>query len=510
MAVSAVGPLLAGQLPLGLPATTLVTSTQPQPTQFFSKSAGSPWTSNSGTSPSLTEAIDSLLSTPAIPDGVDDFVKNAIHQGSLAGTTPESERCSKGVSSNLRHYFSWIERLLCRWDGYCNIYANKKETLACRQSRELSIQEAIEHRKDSSSASTYWTSGTEKPETWSREKNRTREIPQYVLDYAPYVHLFSGEEFWPCDLAEHLIHTSPHVNYTAIERMSNDRTLDNLDELNEFGWFTYLQSDDNVEERPRWLGGSKNIPELARSDTPGGHSSAPAILVVVPKENGIVDAFWFYFYSYNLGNKVFNVRFGNHVGDWEHSLVRFKDGKPDTVFLSEHNFGEAYGYDALEKIGKRPVIYSATGTHAMYAQPGLHPYVLPWGILHDQTDRGPLWDPRMNVHAYTFNLSTGDLLASTQTPKAPTNWFHYRGKWGDKAYPMTDKRQYKFAGQYHYVSGPLGARFKNLGRKKVCQGRGECRIKHWLGGDRAKELLPGGDMDEEIDWEAPEGRVGPE
>ena len=61
--------------------------------------------------------------------------------------------------------------------------------------------------------------------------------------------------------------------------------------------------------------------------TKTGKSTAPAILVVVPKDNGIVDAFWFFFYSFNQGQKVFNIRFGNHVGDWEHTLIRFKDGQ---------------------------------------------------------------------------------------------------------------------------------------------------------------------------------------
>lgn len=35
---------------------------------------------------------------------------------------------------------------------------------------------------------------------------------------------------------------------------------------------------------------------------------------------------------------------------------------------------------------------------------------------------------------------------------------------------MTDSRQYQLAGQYHYVNGPIGPRFKNLGRSSVCQG----------------------------------------
>ena len=85
----------------------------------------------------------------------------------------------------------------------------------------------------------------------------------------------------------------------------------------------------------------------------GGRSDAPAVLITVDKGNGVVDAFWFFFYSYNLGNSVLNVRFGNHVGDWEHTVIRFSHGKPKAVFFSEHSFGEAYSYEAVEKIGKR-------------------------------------------------------------------------------------------------------------------------------------------------------------
>ncbi|KAI5211424.1 hypothetical protein E4T38_01502 [Aureobasidium subglaciale] len=330
--------------------------------------------------------------------------------------------------------------------------------------------------------------------------------------------------------------------------MENDRTLDNLDELNEFGSFAYLKSEDNVEERPDWLGGSSNIPHSSedlykehsrrllknpplkpgrgddrkhrnepsrhgpenrgkpsdRLQELGGHSSAPAVLIVVPKEDGIVDAFWFYFYSYNLGNKVFNIRFGNHVGDWEHSMVRFVNGTPEAVYISEHGAGDAYAYHAIEKYGKRPVVYSATGTHAVYATPGMHPYVLPWGLLHDQTDKGPLWDPNLNHHAYVYNHTSRHIKSSAQTPYAPVNWFNFRGHWGDKIYPMSDKRQYSFWGQYHYVSGPLGPRYKNLGRKKVCQRmQAQCIIKHWLGEEEGSQdgekKLPGDETEDEIE-----------
>ena len=152
----------------------------------------------------------------------------------------------------------------------------------------------------------------------SKSKLEASEIPQYVIDYAPLVHLYSEEEFWPCHILEHLQHTTAYVNYTQVDGDKEHRTLKNLDELNEHHRFAYLTSDDNVEDRPTWLGGKVNIPEVPDkgSQNPGGRSDAPVTLVVVDKGRGIIDAFWFFFYSYNQGNSVFRRRFGNHVGDW--------------------------------------------------------------------------------------------------------------------------------------------------------------------------------------------------
>ena len=153
----------------------------------------------------------------------------------------------------------------------------------------------------------------------------------------------------------------------------------------------------------------------------------------------------------------------------------------------------------------QPVVYSAVGTHAMYATPGTHPYILPLGVLHDETDRGPLWDPALNTFTYTYNPVTDTLSASNRTPDAPIPWFYFAGKWGDKFYPLNDDRQYGFAGEYHYVNGPLGPRFKNLGRRKVCQGQysDPCVIKERLDANEIR-VWPG--LGEGDDWPDPEMR----
>ncbi|KAJ9384592.1 hypothetical protein DTO063F5_4662 [Paecilomyces variotii] len=459
---------------------------------------------------------------------------------------------------------SWVDRKACRWLGLCGT-AHLRPVRPRFGHRKAGLQEPVDD--DNAPWRSAWGPAANFSAQWSDDDRVLREIPDYVFEYAPLVHLFSKEQFWPGDIAEHLYHITPMLNYTPIQSPWDHSTLRNLDQLNQFqqGRHVFLTSNDNVEDRPAWLEGEKNIPDPGDSDpeepwadwdgrvdgaipgdtydertkwydsgdesplqeetgpvpvdTPegeefrdelrkrfggkrirdeshnGGRSDAPAVLIVVDKGHGIIDAFWFYFYSFNLGNVVLNVRFGNHVGDWEHCLVRFHNGKPKALFFSAHSAGEAYSYEAVEKIGKRPVIYSAVGTHAMYATPGIHEYILPWGLLHDETDRGPLWDPVLNSHTYTYDYLSDTLRASVQNPASPTEWFYFNGHWGDKFYPLGDKRQYRFAGQYHYVNGPLGPRFKNLNRRKVCQGtvHDPCVIKNWIGDrPRAKRWTTSG------------------
>ncbi|PGH12517.1 hypothetical protein AJ80_06678 [Polytolypa hystricis UAMH7299] len=517
-----------------------------------------------------TRAVITILSSLIAYVSINSLVR-ALNPEAFIWAEEDKEEPQWLATSN-----SWWDRKACRWLSLCGVshYHRVRGHYGHRKSHQ-NDQVPIEDNDQSWRLT--WMNGNSQPQDWSNDERRLREIPEYVLEYAPLVHLYPDENFWPCDIAEHLYHITPNLNYTPVESRRNHRSLNDLDKLNdwEHGRYVFLTSNDNVEDRPAWLGGDKNIPapgdtddgdqleEWSRgvtgelpdgpSDDPkswhnkrssgplprdgnlpqldndrpsgpmdkpheeydgghlpesqfgsdgnrplahkGGRSDAPAVLIVVDKGDGIVDAFWFYFYSFNLGNMVFNIRFGNHVGDWEHSLVRFHNGTPKTVYFSEHSGGEAYSYKAVEKIGKRPVIYSATGTHAMYATPGTHSYILPWGLLHDRTDRGPLWDPALNSHVYTYDYKNDTLRASTVTPQAPTEWFYFAGHWGDKFYPLGDERQYRFAGQYHYVNGPLGPRFKNLGRQDACQSdETPCVIKNWIGEDRrVKRWAPVGE-----------------
>ena len=322
---------------------------------------------------------------------------------------------------------SWTDRTACKWVGICGGDHWRSQTRWWRTSRpadQYRLQISHSHKGD-------WHDTLSHPSNWTKDERVLRNIPKYVYDYAPLVHLYSGEKYWPCDIADHLYHVTPKLNHTPIQNYSPNLT--HLARLNEFnkGRHVFLTSNDDPEQAPDWLSGEKNIPranvkdknradakkgmewdgrvdgealdDVARRegwyevgegnkhgfvkrraapsseavanllafdvesfheaiqardshawrDRKAGKSKAPAVLIAVDKGDGIVDAFWFYFYSFNLGNKVLNIRFGNHVGDWEHSMVQFQHGEPKAIFLSEHNFGGAYSYDAIEKIGKR-------------------------------------------------------------------------------------------------------------------------------------------------------------
>lgn len=70
-------------------------------------------------------------------------------------------------------------------------------------------------------------------------------------------------------------------------------------------------------------------------------------------------------------NRVLGTSFGNHVGDWEHTMIRFQDGTPQAIYLSQHDSGIAYTWDAIIKNEQgRPSVYIALGDHACYAVVG--------------------------------------------------------------------------------------------------------------------------------------------
>ncbi|PIL31347.1 hypothetical protein GSI_06045 [Ganoderma sinense ZZ0214-1] len=301
-------------------------------------------------------------------------------------------------------------------------------------------------------------------------------MPSFVLANAPVSYLYSKEQWWPADVAVHLTHVTPEVNFSAV---APSVTFQNISSL---GSDVCLTSKDDVSKSPAWLNSAVGKPDA------NGLSTAPTTIVLVNKPGGILDAFFFYFYSYDHGGKVLDIEFGDHVGDWEHSMVRFVNGAPSAIYLSAHSGGSAYTFNAMQKTNGRPTTYIGVGTHANYAKSGKHCHDLPADLLCDQTDSGTLWDLAANYRAFwfdnstqTFSIAGGAGVGAANLEAEGTGWLSYAGRWGDEQYPVLEHGQYcleigSLVNECLYTTGPTGPIAKNLGRNAVCQKEASCTV----------------------------------
>lgn len=143
---------------------------------------------------------------------------------------------------------------------------------------------------------------------------------------APLVWLHSDDPYRPSDLLTHIQHTTPTVNKKPISGLP-PLDLDNLEILNESEGEVALVSSEDPLTFPEWLLG------VAPDSTGQIHNATPCVVIIVEKNQVEVDAFYFYFYSWNEGPNVTQVlepldrllqgseagegmSFGLHVGDW--------------------------------------------------------------------------------------------------------------------------------------------------------------------------------------------------
>jgi len=105
---------------------------------------------------------------------------------------------------------------------------------------------------------------------------------------APYIYLHSQEAYFPADLATHIANTVPYLNFTATDYADNISNLGS-GAINTGDTYLTVGSDKVINNKPQFLYGQK-------PDATGTTAQMP--IVVVDKGNGLVDAFYFTFYSY--------------------------------------------------------------------------------------------------------------------------------------------------------------------------------------------------------------------
>jgi hypothetical protein len=173
-------------------------------------------------------------------------------------------------------------------------------------------------------------------------------VPSFALDYAPLVYLFSGENYNPSDISAQLPpNTTPKNNFTAITNGPNPLTLDNLSQLSNSASLSSTEDFTTFPRQPSYLYG-------VRPSSSGQTGDAVSCAIIVndhdstPGSN-VTDVFYMYFYAFDYGGDYFSFNVGNHVGDWEHTMVRFVNGTPSAMWFSQHANGQAFTYAATEK-----------------------------------------------------------------------------------------------------------------------------------------------------------------
>ena len=117
-------------------------------------------------------------------------------------------------------------------------------------------------------------------------------FPNFVYKYAPLSHLHSNEQYWPSDVKLHLTKVIPEINFKPV---GGTPTLQTLSTLSKDVSLTATK-EDLLAHNTSFFRSTYGKP------TDSGYSAAPGTIIVVDKGGGIIDAFYFYFYSWNSGN----------------------------------------------------------------------------------------------------------------------------------------------------------------------------------------------------------------
>lgn len=137
-------------------------------------------------------------------------------------------------------------------------------------------------------------------------------IANLTMNIAPLVFLDSGDEFYPSDMAAHVSNAHPTMNFTPVKDAPEGLTLDNLNDLNDLGGDSiYLTSTTLLTNLPNYLHGQKPDKKTLQTE-----NAVSCVIALANKEDGILDAFYIYFYTFNDGPRALGHQVGNHLGDW--------------------------------------------------------------------------------------------------------------------------------------------------------------------------------------------------
>ena len=249
-----------------------------------------------------------------------------------------------------------------------------------------------------------------------------------IKKYAPLVRLAKGEAFRASSVDFFL----QHVDLKGADPTVSPLTVYNLPTCSGSCYLTTKES----------LGGSAGTkPTVLKGQAPAD-SPTYAMISKEGKTGDFSVKYWFFF-PYNRGKRVCvglyqdwlggctggYSTFGNHVGDWEHVKVTFRNSKPTSIYLSIHDFGKTFTSDGttfngLSMIDSHPVVYAADGSHGIWPNTGTHTYKNIYiDTLSDSTSAGTKWETWKNLKI-VYNKAKGQFTGEF-------SFFNFKGDWGN-------------------------------------------------------------------------------
>ncbi|KAJ3114812.1 Vacuolar protein sorting-associated protein 62 [Phlyctochytrium bullatum] len=193
------------------------------------------------------------------------------------------------------------------------------------------------------------------------------------------------------------------------------------DDSTEFLWVDgNVKADPSLPPETAFLYGSKAM------------DGVPIYAFVAPKRNGVVDLIYWHYSPYNLGKSTPLGRVGNHVGDWEHVVVRTVNGVATALDYHAHGGDGVRVVPANDKrvqwVEGHPVVYTALGSHGMWPQAGKNVYksvAIVYDLVDDTGDGGVQWRTWGNVQTIAYKPNGGYTGNDA--------WLNYKGRYGNKA-----------------------------------------------------------------------------
>jgi hypothetical protein len=168
-------------------------------------------------------------------------------------------------------------------------------------------------------------------------------------------------------------------------------------------------------------------------------SDIPVYAKVRSKKGKVMSITYIFLYTFNgptiipcsLINCFGPFSIGFHEGDVEHITVELNEkGNMKRIYYAAHGHGQGMWIDPhlIDKIGGRPVVYSAANSHASYPQPKTYWRI--FGTANDYTSNdGQTWNPKEAIILDEFSWAKfGGKIGDVSSPSKQGWWFRENGK----------------------------------------------------------------------------------